>query len=501
MNCGNRKYISLDIEPVQPSWQASYPADRGPWALLSIWVRDRNLSLNWHVGTDRLRPGVFVPLAPVADWFVRNAASIALEESARPFQTDANLFHSLRQWKDTMAPEKYDEDSWDDERFAWSERHFLEAGSDGSWLPNIGFMCSDDQLWVSWSRPRFATPEAPVFLEDHGLVSVPWNAARAAISEFVDVVASAIRHRDLADHYAWAGSDGAFDRALDVPWETYASVSCGVEWSSVLDLFGVNSLEQALSALQLPSGARPMDSVAMQALRDLVAENGIGSVLLACEAATRGKPSAVYHAARSFSRDASRTGEYPEREGQEAARALRDRLGLGSQPIEDPVASLSTGLGIEVDENHLGDELDFSVSGARINAAATVFLLNSQRTELPWVRAMEIVRGMGHLLLDVGVGEGVVGAGSSIRSTGPRRRRSGAFAAEMMLPLAAMMEVSGGKLDAVAKPDVFRNIMEEYTVGARTAAWQFYNAGLLSSREVAEGLIERFGAEVSNTAA
>jgi len=42
--------------------------------------------------------------------------------------------------------------------------------------------------------------------------------------------------------------------------------------------------------------------------------------------------------------------------------------------------------------------------------------------------------------------------------------------------------------------------MEKYTVGARTAAWQLYNAGLLSSREIAEGLIERFGSEVCQPA-
>ncbi len=500
MDCGDRRYICLEIEPIQPSWQVSYPADRGPWARFSIWVRDKNLSLNRQIGTDRMRSGVFVPLAPVADWLVRNAAGIAFEETARPFQTDTNMFHSLQKWKDAAPSEDYDQNSWDDEWFAWSERHFLEAGGDGAWLPNIALTRSDDRLWINWAPARFATPRAPTFLEEHGLESVPWNEAEKAMGEFVDVVADQLRSRGLADHYQWAKNDGAFGSALDLPWKEFASVALGVGWPRVLEIFGASTLEQALVNLGLPGSANPVDSVAMQALRDLVAKDGIGPALVACEAATRRVASENYRNARSLARDASRSGETPESEGQEAARALRDWLGLGDRPLQEPVNELSASLGIGVDESHPGTEHDFSISGARFDASAIVFLLKSERTVLPWSRYMEILRGMGHLLLDAGVGGGVVGAGSSIRSIGPRRRRSGAFAAEMTLPLGAMRQVSGGKLDSAAAPDKFRQIMEKYTVGARTAAWQLYNAGLLSSREIAEGLIERFGSEVCQPA-
>jgi len=65
----------------------------------------------------------------------------------------------------------------------------------------------------------------------------------------------------------------------------------------------------------------------------------------------------------------------------------------------------------------------------------------------------------------------------------------------MLLPYEVVRERSGGILDEAARPEIFQSFMAEYGVGAQTAAWQCYNAGLLSSREVVEELIERHGAK------
>jgi hypothetical protein len=49
-------------------------------------------------------------------------------------------------------------------------------------------------------------------------------------------------------------------------------------------------------------------------------------------------------------------------------------------------------------------------------------------------------------------------------------------------------------LDAAAEPEVFESLMADYGVGAQTAAWQCWNASLLSSKEVVDDLIGVYGA-------
>ena len=71
------------------------------------------------------------------------------------------------------------------------------------------------------------------------------------------------------------------------------------------------------------------------------------------------------------------------------------------------------------------------------------------------------------------------------------RRCSGAFAAELLLPSEHLFE-RFGVLDSAASHDVFLSLLNEYGVGARTAAFQLWNRGLLSSPRVRDGLIDDF---------
>ena len=87
--------------------------------------------------------------------------------------------------------------------------------------------------------------------------------------------------------------------------------------------------------------------------------------------------------------------------------------------------------------------------------------------------------------------EGALGAVSSTFAQPWARRRSGAFAAELLLPSEALFE-DAGHLDSAAQQVTFQRIMERYRVGARTAAFQLRNHGLLSSSQVRDDLIDCF---------
>lgn len=409
------------------------------------------------------------------------------------FELDPDLQQARMQWRSCLPPDGVDEDVWDDERYSWTGRHFMLAGAEGAWLPDLAFVRSDDRLWLSWGQPAFASAEAPRFLEASGQAVAPWSDAVEALGALVDYVGAVLKQDGLDDTFAWAGHDGGFLAALGVDWERFIDLAlpCGPE--RLLTMFSKTDLDGVRSALALDADSSPLQSVALQCLRDLKGDNGLGPALLECEHATRGRGLDEYRVARQVAMDAASAGDSPESQGQEAARAVRDMLDLGADPLPANEGVLSSSVGIALDECHQGSPYDFGVFGARADGRAVIYLLAAERTKIPWARRMEFARGLGHLLLDAGATPGVIGAGSSSRSSGPRRRRSGAFAAELVLPRQAMLLASAARLDWAARDDVFKPLMDEFNVGARTAAWQLYNAGLLSSRDIVEELIAKIG--------
>jgi Zn-dependent peptidase ImmA (M78 family) len=74
-----------------------------------------------------------------------------------------------------------------------------------------------------------------------------------------------------------------------------------------------------------------------------------------------------------------------------------------------------------------------------------------------------------------------------------RRRRSGAFAAELLLPVSGLERASAGHLDNMTD-EKFMALLRNYGVGARTAAYQLYNHKLLS-RPTRDDLIAVHGKE------
>ena len=129
--------------------------------------------------------------------------------------------------------------------------------------------------------------------------------------------------------------------------------------------------------------------------------------------------------------------------------------------------------------------------GLALGAAAVI--LKSDRMDADWARRFEWARALGHILLDSFRG-GAVGAASSPYCVGDRRRRSGAFAAELLLPHDAIARVTAGVLNAGARPDLFAEIMRRFGTGARTTANHLFNHRFLSSPAVRDDLIDRFAA-------
>jgi len=101
-----------------------------------------------------------------------------------------------------MTVEGMDEDSWLDDREAFWSRHFLLAGAEGAWLPNLCLLREDDEVALTWREPSFRSDPRMTFLHAEGSTRVAWADVQAVLGRFVDEVAKAFEQRKLAP-YPW----------------------------------------------------------------------------------------------------------------------------------------------------------------------------------------------------------------------------------------------------------------------------------------------------------
>jgi len=194
--------------------------------------------------------------------------------------------------------------------------------------------------------------------------------------------------------------------------------------------------------------------------------------------------------ARMVTLDAARSATSPEDAGYLAAVELRRSLGLDGQPVQ-PLPTVLQQVGVRFSHLDIESRTDRMVMAFCEGGEVVASTLRTRRTMLPWGQRFEAARALGHAVLDP-VRAGTIGAASSPFAQETRRRRSGAFAAEFLLPDSAIAAASGGEVDGAAVYSTFERLLEQYGVGARTAAYHLYNRDWLSAAEVRDDLIDQF---------
>jgi len=486
---GDRTNFALELFPLVPSWERSYLPEKTGWATFSLWVGGQNLCRNALAATQNIREGVNVPLVPMADWLVRSWSFIRFEERPPIFPPRDSTIETLSRWGAAPAPREVGEDSWVDSREDWWSRHFLLAGSDGAQLPNVAFVRSADALAVEWTRDQFVGSRTPQFLSGDGHFRVLWDDAEDTLSQFVACVAEWIRSAGIRDAYEWAGGvdpirhlDGGLLKTLAI--YTGRSTEALLEWTRSRT---EADLRRNLGLL----GDDPAGSVITQALRDLPPkfQPKIREELFGLDARVRER-TGVDAGLRTGARDAAGAGTAAEDSGQLAAQEVRQRLSLDGRPAPD-LDHLLPDLGIDVRDSGVECTNERMLVGARADGGASVVINKTPRTEVSWGRRFELARALGHLLLN-SFREGALGSASSSYSQPWMRRTSGAFAAEFLFPTGELHARGLGELDAAADPSVFKELLNEFGVGARTAAFQLWNRGLVSSAQIRDDLIDRF---------
>lgn len=492
---GSRSTLAFELVPVAPSWERRYAPERVAWAGIAIWAGGQNLCCHLLPGSTELRDYFFIPLAPIVDWLVKVFPAIEFQERAPGFPTTRHLHESAESWGNAPPPDGLDEDAWLDLREQWWIKHFLRAGADGARVPNLGFVRDDEELVVSWAPPRFFGDDAPIMLSPQGEFSLPWDEGRAVLERFASDVAETLRTNNAADVYAWAREVQPLRSASPTLAEAIELLT-GRQLQALEELLGVRDFGSLLAVLHLePSSRDPASSPQCQILRDLSpslsADVGqllveLGNVLAGGQSST----SENWRDTRGIALDAARPARSPEEAGQLAAAEVRRVLGLHSEPLAN-LHDILAQLGLSYCHTSADGKHDAMVVAVRDGGPPVARTLRTRRTETPWGQRFEACRALGHVLLDP-VRAGVIGAASGPFAGATRRRRSGAFAAELLLPESAIAKASASRLDGAAEDDVFLGLLNEYGIGARAAAYQLWNRGWLSSPVVRDELIDRF---------
>jgi hypothetical protein len=489
MLIGNRERFAMEMSPVAPSWQRRHGPERAAWAGLAIWANGLNLCRHVRSGEEEIRDVLHIPLAPIADWIVRNHAALAFQERAAAFSIGRRPHEALRAWGEAPPLHGLDEDRWLDAREAFWQGHFLAAGAEGSHVPNIAFVREDDDVVVTWRAPRFVAPPHAEMLHADGSTTAPWHEVNQVLLEFVGHVADAFKDANVPAPFPWMGRDR---QAWDSFEPKHAVVLyCGRSLADVEALVGpVGPILDSLSH------GDPGASPSLQIVRDLPPRPSasIGDEIQRTVELARTKDpsrSTAWLAGRAISSDAARAGTTPEEQGYLAARSIREDLELDGQPIES-VSDLVTHYGVQLSQSRARSAQERMVVAGRLDGSAAATVLLTGRTERRWGRRFEEARALGHALLDT-MRQGAFGAASTTWAQESRRRRSGAFAAELLLPSSALGALSDGALDGIAEGERFADILKRYGIGARTAAYQLHNHGWLSDTSIRDDLIEEYG--------
>ena len=269
MLIGNRNSFAIGIQPLEPSWERRFLPEFTAWAQLSLWMNGNNICRNLLDGSNSARDGVNVPLAPIADWLVRSWTFLEFEERPRRFPLRSSLNTTIRLWGDAPAPAGITEADWLEDREHWWSRHFLSAGADGAYLPNLSLIRGDGRLFMEWAPAALIGSKAPKFLSESGRHIVAWAEGKEVLAEFVSCVAQWLRESGVETVYPWACQSDPLNEVMPTFSETLQAYT-GMTAEALRERTNACDDAGLREKLGLPAGGTdPGGSVVTQVLRDL----------------------------------------------------------------------------------------------------------------------------------------------------------------------------------------------------------------------------------------
>ena len=443
----------------------------------SLWIAGRSLTA--HTVDLEVETRVEAPWAALGRWFIQ-AWPAFFETQRWPLPDRAT--NALRFWGHLQARLRSagDRSRADIEQVAqrFCEGHRLGGRSWPDHLPQVFFNRENDDLVIAWTGPCAARPELR-FQATEGEARIPIDDFVEAVGGFVEQAAqwsggptpdavtrwqnalgSPAGARHAVRQQAGLSADetqALLDRS-HLPFATFFDLS-----DDALSTGGCISAYASPVALALRSTTPRLDVRSRIALRNFIAN----------EAPNARGARALSRLAEHLTRPDPNLPDYAQ--GYAMATTVRTWLGKPDAPL-DIEALLTRMLSVPVRDVPL---LDAETEGGCIwgeSAGPAVFVNPEARmARTAWGRRMTLAHELCHLLLDRPPVR-TLSHSSGLWSIPRLERRANAFAAELLLPQAALEQ----QRDDGAG---YAEVMERYGVGLKTATWQVANRldGELSS--------------------
>lgn len=400
--------FTLDFEWIDPGG-ARGPELRATWASFEMTVADEVVTRVLDERTRSVRKSLFLPLYPVAEWIASNWWRL-LYEGPSPHLTNGNGYGS---------------------------RHCLAEAGEGFALPALSLEPQGESMRLSWIGTK--PSRAPLEFLGSGVSFLDREAVQAGLRELVDAVVGRLEEAGVQGTYLQ--EEWLAIRELEPDEEEFCRLAAilGLDPFQVPEDLAGKVIE---AAQKVPSPIQE-EFFASADLAGLVEEaRALRETVDATSASHEGlDPLRELRAGRQASRrsDSSRVqrgGLPPWEEGYAAARALRADLGLDGRPLPS-FGSLAEALGVEA------GALEKEIRTARglVTVDGLVALDREQRPGFAVKAAAEparrftFCRELFEYLTAPGTAPAIVTRGAT-----HRQRRNRAFAAELLLPSAALRD-------------------------------------------------------------
>lgn len=474
---GQRDLFGLEVDPLPGPPPEADPAAAATWCALRIWADGRNLTAHTRKESSTTSEALHWPAAYLARWFVRSWPGL-WERAGWPLPgsvLDAGT--ACRRLDRRLAELGVEvDDDFLDQRDAFVASHSLLAAAAGGVMPDIYLMREGPSVHVTWHDPSGTTTDV-AFHDPRGHAQVPAGSFLEAVRGFLGWCreAAGARAPDFAreierwrQHNDGPEAARAILRGYIFPWGARQPPNLSNE---VEEQLGMPRDWSASAALLDPSRHSP--AVVFRALAPIVTTEDVLAILDRLRTYPR-RPEAD-RKLRCFEANlVLPSGSPPHEQGYSLAEQFREALDNPAEPLD--VEALLQKIGVDVDDVDLGDP---SVDGATVWTGdhGPVILVNARghRTEAPWARRMTLAHELCHLLVDRSVATELMVA-STPWAPPELERRANAFAAELLLPKAAILRVAG---DAVRRGWVGREtrdqLMERFGVGSLVCDHQLEN--------------------------
>jgi len=444
-------------------------------ANLSIFVDDECLTLN-RPRRPRFSPlseSVFGPLSGLADWLIENWGAVLWET---PTAFPKNRFGGDAPERIKIPGVKEAANNWDGyvydpselpEYASWQHRHLLGHACSDLAIPSIVIIPEDRDIIIAADRLPASHGASVQFLSSGGVERAPSvfvvqkAAFEAEARQFVDNTLARVQSLARFNHWAtWLQDRWRHSQIEEKNTAKRLSWMLGRISAARVEELGTSQprLGEGLSQILL-------DCPVVTSRRDLVpVEDMISATLIRSSSTSKSDAS---HAWQTIVSEPIPTNQADYAQGYQLARLVRDRMNLGKRPIGD-LSRILDRLGIGLEEGV--DTLMFRVAACATGGGRAHIISAADDSDRNVARLrFGITSTLGRLLWQSHIPEGKpLCVAQGVHSMISQSRRANAFAAEFLLPGAA---IEG----PITETNQVYQLSEKYGISATAARWHVRN--------------------------